>query len=259
MLKKGLTRDLLILLATLVDEIDAFSYKNIMRRISCDGWYKRSSVGPTVSRLLSVGEIEKVEKGGSAYYRLTSRGSNKLKENIPILNLAAKPWDGRWRIVIFDIKETKKFLRDAFRFKLLSLGFGQWQKSVYLSPHEIEQEINQYLQAKHLFPSAVCLVARQGDLGDDRALANRVWKLDDLNDDYQEFIEDCLDLGESMKKNRINEEKIRNLWFNYEELIMKDPYLPKELLPKEWLAGKARREFSQLWRQLTEAYKSLKD
>ena len=145
MLRKGLTRDLLILLATLVDEIDAYSFKNQLRRLYCDGWYKRSSFGPTVSHLLSVGEIEKIEKGGKPFYHLTSQGSQKLKESIPIFKLASQRWDGYWRIVIFDIKEEKRYSREALRDKLLSLGFGKWQRSVYITPHNIEKEINQYL------------------------------------------------------------------------------------------------------------------
>lgn len=250
MLRKGLTRDLLILLATLVDEIDAWSFHNQMRRWMFDGWYKRSSVGPTVSRLLSVGEIEKIEKGGKPFYRLTSKGSGKLKENIPILKSASQPWDGRWRIVIFDIKEEKKFLRESLRRKLLLLGFGKWQRSVYITPHDIEQEINQYLVSKGLFPSCVCLVARRSDLGDDKALANKVWKLDDLNDDYQDFIDNCQKLIEKIEDKTIKDKEVRDLWLAYKELLLRDPHLPKELLPKDWLAEKARKEFARACRKL---------
>lgn len=248
MLKQGLTRDLLILLATLVDEIDAHSFQNQMRRLACDGWYKRSSVGPTVSRLLSVGEIEKIERGDKLYYRLTSKGSRKLKEDVPLFKLASKPWDGQWRIIIFDIEEKEKFLREALRDKLVSLGFGRWQRSVYITPHDLEQEINQYLQAKKLFPAAICLVARQGDLGDDKVLANKIWQLDDLNDNYQDFIDDCERLLMKKEYKTIKEEEVRNLWLAYKRLIVRDPFLPRELLPKGWLAQKARRILTQACR-----------
>jgi phenylacetic acid degradation operon negative regulatory protein len=251
MLRKGLKRDILILLAALIDEVDAYSFKNQVRRMLFDGWYKKSTFGPTVSKLLSVGEIEKIEKNGKLFYRLTSKGSKKLKEDIPIFKLASQPWDGRWRIVIFDIKEEKRFLREALRDKLLSLGFGMWQKSVYIIPYNIEQEINQYLVSKKLFPSCVCLVARRADLGDDRVLANKVWQLDELNEEYENFIYECQELSKKTGGKGIKIKEFGKLWLWYKDLIFKDPHLPKQLLPENWLAEKAREEFTRCCSNMT--------
>lgn len=251
MLRKGLKRDILILLAVLVDDLSAYTFKNQMRRLLCQGWYKRTNFGPTVSRLLSVGDIERVLKDGKPFYRLTSKGSKRLKESVSLLKLASKSWDRCWRMVIFDIKEEKKFLREALRDKLLSLGFGMWQRSVYITPHDIEQEINQYLQAKKLFPSCVCLVARRSDLGDDRALANRVWRLEELNQEYEEFIWDCQELTKKIKEGKAKQGEWAQLWQRLKELILKDPYLPRELLPEGWLAEKARKEFRILCNNMT--------
>lgn len=249
MLRRGLTKDLLIVLGFLVDEVNACSFRSQMQRIHCDGWYQRSSFGPTVSRLLSVGEIEKVERKGNIYYRLTSRGSDKIKEEIPLLKLAEKPWDGRWRIVIFDIPEKKRFLRDALREKLLLLGFGKWQESVYLNPHQIEQEMKQYLVAKGLSSYCVCLTAKRADLGNDLELANIVWHLDKMNQGYEDFISDCRELV-SEKGKEVKNEEINKLWLSYKDLIINDPYLPKELLPERWLAQKAKLTLKEVLKSL---------
>lgn len=250
MLRRGLTKDLLIILGFLMDEVNACSFRSQMQRLHCDGWYQRSSFGPTVSRLLSVGEIEKVEKKGDLYYRLTSRGSAKIKEEIPLLKLAEKPWDGRWRIVIFDIPEKKRFLRDALREKLLLLGFGKWQESVYLNPHQIEQEMRQYLAAKGLSFYAVCLTAKRADLGNDRELASRIWRLDKINQGYEDFLSGCRQLvGEEGKE--VKNEEINKLWLSYKDLITGDPYLPKELLPVGWLAQKAKLALKEVLKRLT--------
>lgn len=50
-------------------------------------------------------------------------------------------WDGLWRIVLFDIPETKKSLRDVFRRHLQKIGFREFQKSVFVFPHDCEREI----------------------------------------------------------------------------------------------------------------------
>jgi hypothetical protein len=51
-------------------------------------------------------------------------------------------WDGLWHIVIFDIPEKYKQARLSLRDKLLSLGFFQCQKSVYIHPFSCEDEVD---------------------------------------------------------------------------------------------------------------------
>ena len=92
-------------------------------------------------------------------------------------------------------------------------------------------------------------MARRSDLGDDRSLANKVWRLDELNDEYQNFIDDCQRVGKN-SKSQIKDEEVRGLWLIYKDLVLKDPHLPKELLLEEWLGEKARREFVRLSRKL---------
>lgn len=43
------------------------------------------------------------------------------------------PWDGKWRIVIWDIPEKRRIARDLLRHKLKWLGFNQLQKSIWVT------------------------------------------------------------------------------------------------------------------------------
>jgi len=52
-----------------------------------------------------------------------------------------KQWDGKWRIVIADVPETKRAARDVLRSTLKKIGFYQLQKSVWVHPFECENEI----------------------------------------------------------------------------------------------------------------------
>jgi len=45
-----------------------------------------------------------------------------------------KQWDNQWRLVIYDIPETKRLARDRIRELLKSLGFRQLQISVWAHP-----------------------------------------------------------------------------------------------------------------------------
>ncbi len=51
-------------------------------------------------------------------------------------------WDGKWRLVMFDIPHRHKLARDSFRIKLKGLGFYPIQKSVYITPYPCEDEID---------------------------------------------------------------------------------------------------------------------
>lgn len=52
-----------------------------------------------------------------------------------------KRWDKKWRVVVFDVPEKKKFLRDRFRSGLRQLGMYQLQESIYVSPYPCFDEI----------------------------------------------------------------------------------------------------------------------
>jgi DNA-binding transcriptional regulator PaaX len=86
----------------------------------------------------------KEKKDGTVRIILTEDGRKKaLSYKIDEINIK-KPakWDKKWRIVIFDIPETKKRSREALRNKLRELGFQKMQKSVFVYPFECENEIN---------------------------------------------------------------------------------------------------------------------
>jgi DNA-binding transcriptional regulator PaaX len=54
--------------------------------------------------------------------------------------------DGIWKIVIFDIPEKHKYVRVVLRAKLKALQFKKWQNSIWVSPFELDKEIEQELQ-----------------------------------------------------------------------------------------------------------------
>lgn len=75
---------------------------------------------------------------------LTKQGRQKiLLYDIDNIKLKTKDrWDGRWRLVIFDIPHQARAARDALRQKLNSLGFYHIQKSVFITPYKCEDEVD---------------------------------------------------------------------------------------------------------------------
>lgn len=52
-------------------------------------------------------------------------------------------WDGKWRMVMFDIPHDKRKRRDAFRLRLKELGLVLYQQSVWIYPHPIKETVGQ--------------------------------------------------------------------------------------------------------------------
>lgn len=73
-----------------------------------------------------------------------TKAGRKRAQKADFDNLTVKVparWDGKWRLVMFDIPEHFKKGRNQLAYKLRLLGFRQLQKSVWIHPFECRQEI----------------------------------------------------------------------------------------------------------------------
>lgn len=75
--------------------------------------------------------------------KLTGKGKKRLQDIDYKTVSIARPhtWDGRWRLVIFDIPEEKKEERRTFSKKLISLGYKRLQYSAWVHPFPSRDEI----------------------------------------------------------------------------------------------------------------------
>ena len=90
------------------------------------------------------GFIEWHHEGHDVVMALTQEGRRRAgKYQIDELTLETpKKWDGKWRIVMFDIPNPSTFVRNIFRRKLKEFGFYPLQKSVWVYPFECREEIS---------------------------------------------------------------------------------------------------------------------
>jgi len=88
--------------------------------------------------------IKEVENNdGTITMVLSDKGREKvLTYNLDQMKIdTPKQWDGKWRIVLFDIPEKMRKIRDAFREHLNNLNFYEFQKSVFIHPFDCKDEI----------------------------------------------------------------------------------------------------------------------
>lgn len=83
--------------------------------------------------------VELTEKGRAEFF------SYEIREKIL---KSPKRWNGDWHLLIFDIEETRKKVRDNVRRTLINLGFVRLQDSVWVYPYPCE-EVLELLRTKY--------------------------------------------------------------------------------------------------------------
>lgn len=134
-------------MAEIISEADIiFSRESLYKKLyqrEREEDFDRRYLNRSLKRFENQGVLKRIRDKGKDYYRLTDMGLKKLTDfrldkNFKLID---QKWDGCWRLVIFDIPEDKKAVREALRAKLRHFGFYPLQKSVFVYPYACEKEI----------------------------------------------------------------------------------------------------------------------
>ena len=101
---------------------------------------KKSSLSVALNRLRKGGLIEKEIDEGKIIYKLTDLGRDVLGEPFD-----ENKWDGVWRIVIFDIPEKRRVIRNFFRRRLKDWEFKHWQRSVWITKKDVTWKLRKLI------------------------------------------------------------------------------------------------------------------
>jgi len=139
---------ILLLLLTGVALSISYSPRNYWRTISIAEreWKKinKKQLKYEIRKLYQSKMVEKKQNNnGSITIVLTDKGKLKaLTYRFNKMKIENKKWDGKWRMVGFDVPEKIRGGRDALRDKIKELGFYEFQKSVFIYPYDCKNEID---------------------------------------------------------------------------------------------------------------------
>jgi len=91
-----------------------------------------------------------IEKNKNGIYRLAKHGEKEaflahLSTESKMFKPKKQRWDGKWRIIFFDIPEKKRHYRDYLRTILKAVGFKEFQKSTWIYPHPVPNFVKEML------------------------------------------------------------------------------------------------------------------
>ncbi len=125
----------------ILSEKTAVSLPELTRKVTPNASRKPAyALTRSLKALREQGLIENVSSGQNDYARLTKEGrkkatSLKLQDEGSVLD---PRWDGKWRIILLDLPESRKSERESLRYLLKKAGFVCLKNSAWISPYPFE-------------------------------------------------------------------------------------------------------------------------
>ena len=123
----------------------------------------QSRIKRSFNSLIDLGYIRFGNNNGKKFLELTPEGKIYIrKKRVGGYKIdKSKKWDGKWRIVMFDIKEARRTDRDQLRAELEAIGFYRFQNRAWFYPYDCEDLITVIKSDYHLGRSTVYVIAEE--------------------------------------------------------------------------------------------------
>lgn len=164
------------------------------------------------------------------YPVLSTKGKLEIKTPLPFRRYSE--FDGIWKMVIFDIPDNLHSERVRFKNELKKLGFGKISRGVYLSPHSLFTHVKKL--AIRLKIDQYVVFAKISQLEDEKKKVAKAWNLEEINDQYKEYIKKVQQELEKHKKEPTWPFIAKTLEKEFSQIYLQDPQLPEQFLPAEW-------------------------
>lgn len=196
----------------------------------------------SLSSLLKDALIEKDQTHGDTRYLLTDKGFTELCLEFPYFRFLQSEWDGMWRILSYEIPESKRFIRDRFRREMRGWGLGPWHRSFWLTPHPILEDLKELTYGREEGAYIQAFEATHV-VGDIDTLVEKVWQKSELEKTYRDLFKQWhLILSSSKDQN----EKFKEILYLLIRTIRTDPGLPSRLVGRNWIGYEAFTLFKEI-------------
>ena len=207
-----------------------------MSRLRKEGWFSTRKDGRETVYTLSGAMLEVLTEGRARIFRRRQDA-----------------WTGRWTMVIYQVPESERAVRELLRKQLAWAGFGQLSPSTWLAPHDLSVEAKE-LAARHGCARIDVLWCGSDDADEARDLALRCWDLETLGRDYRTFLgtyghldNPRSNLTRDGRQALLERTRLIN---DFRRFPFRDPELPAQLQPENWPGPAAFSLFRRVHEQL---------
>jgi phenylacetic acid degradation operon negative regulatory protein len=221
-------------------------------RLLADLGIDEPAVRSAISRLKRRGMLEARRQDGAAGYQLSAGALDILREgDARIFRRHRATLADGWLLAVFSVPESQRDRRHVLRSELTRLGFGMVAPGVWIVPAHPQDATAETLRRLGLDAYADLFHADHLAFGDAAEKIRRWWDLDELERQYQAFIqayEPVLrrwEQGGQAEDREAFADYVRALT-DWRRLPYLDPGLPVDVLPSGWVGIRAAEEFFAL-------------
>ncbi len=202
----------------------------------------------SLSRMARKGYFYTRKKGRSSYYFLTEQGfaTISLAEGRSVFRRDTKTWDGKFRLISYEIPESRRDDRQKLTEALRCAGLGRAAAGLWAGAFDFPQDLRNLLDS----PTYQELITEyQATLtSDKRAFARRIWNLSEISKQLTTFIVQYkTEMSDFRQGNTPMGEAKDSDCFRRYFVLLKDfiqvmtniPPIPQELLGADWPAQEA--------------------
>src|SRR3989304_2152858 len=160
--------------------------REIVKKVT--GYDNRKVIWSTLERLFKRGFLKKTHTKEGISFGLTASGAKALPEDPIYIKKPDRAWDKKWRLVIFDMPESKRKEKDTFLVKLKEIGFAKMQDSTYVTMHDRLEDAKKIARSLKIFEFVKIMLIEDIGVENEAKFVNNIWSLDELNKEYRYFV-----------------------------------------------------------------------
>jgi phenylacetic acid degradation operon negative regulatory protein len=200
-------------------------------------------VRTSVGRLAKEGWLTSHRSGRQSEYFLSEHGRQRFAEATRrIYGESPRTWDEHWTLLL--LPPASHRAREQVRQEMLWLGFGQLDPSLLAHPNLSVADARRQLAELRIDGKVVLMRAKSEGAEADCKLAASGWDLAELTRSYQRFVSGFAPLRQVLASQADSPPEtafvIRTLLVHeYRKIHLRDPLLPRALLPADWIGDTA--------------------
>lgn len=228
-----------MLIAAGADALRALYFPTSAITSGC-GWEEPRSATRHLKKMEQEGWIvwDDSQETGKWALRITQAGRQAATDHPDPEASWSRPWDGKWRMIAFDLPASKQPLRRELLGWLRQKRFGKLQDSLWITPC-YDPAWEEDLKSLKFDPSGVSFVEGVSfSRSSDSSFVNKSWNFPEINRRHAALIE--FHRTTPATRNREASDKwIQTETKLWRDALDQDPLLPDALLPRNYLGKKA--------------------
>ncbi len=192
-----------------------------------------------IENLQARGFVERRGRGAATKFAITDKARQAVALEDPRVHWD-RPWDGKWRVLAYDIPERLRPTRISLRKQLHAEKLGLLQRSLWVWPHDLKPLLQGLIARKGLpecfcaFESETLLMTRNKDI------VKGAWDFDKIDEAHEKYQDVMRDEFEQLNRTRDLPGLFRSIRVEREEFgraFRHDPCLPRALWPSGYRGG----------------------